>query len=164
MLHASYGPAAVRAAVRERLLDSDGAGAQQLRSKLIDWLSAHVPDGLLPRAPPHERREAWLYEYCHDAETYRLSDAALHFALCGMRVLRLRHLRGELPGPPCAATNEAAIADAAAAVGDAAAAHGGRPHPAHPPTPAGIMLNSTWLLIAGLLLLVAACWQAMMPS
>eukprot|EP00966_Prymnesium_polylepis_P116824 2699640-Prymnesium_polylepis.1 len=67
-LQAGYTPAAVRATVRTQLFESQDAGAQQLREKLVDWLAAHVPDGVLPEGSSAERREHWLHVLCHDAE------------------------------------------------------------------------------------------------
>ncbi|KAL1502928.1 hypothetical protein AB1Y20_011000 [Prymnesium parvum] len=107
-LLAKYTPRHLLGAVRAYLAADDRpADAQLRREKLFDWLAAHVPPGVLPHAPPAARREAWLYEMCHDQQTYELTDAALSYALCRMRVLELReegegeaHAVGEGGGEP----------------------------------------------------------------
>ena len=65
----AYGPKRTCDAVRHRVLDDTTAA--ETREKLLEWLGAHVPMGLLPHAPEEERREAWLHSYCHD-EAYRM--------------------------------------------------------------------------------------------
>ena len=145
-LHARYGPAEVRAEVRARLSEPTAA-AQLRREELVNWLAAHVPEGFMPSLDTAARRDEWLHGYCHDVETYALTDAALSFALCGMHVLQLREL------------------ESAAAADGAPASTSGTvfPHPPNPPT-APLARSSDWLLYAAALVLVpvlvAAAWHA----
>ena len=83
-----YTPRAICEIVRRVLESSTDPAAGEIREKLVDWLGAHIPAGMLPRSPMAERRSTWLHTYCHD-ELYRMTEPALLFALCGMRILRL---------------------------------------------------------------------------
>jgi len=111
-LHDRYTPRAICDIVRRKVLDSTEAAATEMREKLIDWLGAHIPAGMLPRSPMAERRSTWLHTYCHDAE-YRMTEPALLLALCGMRVLRV-----EWPSAS-SASSAAGAAEVARALGRA---------------------------------------------
>ena len=108
-LWSRYSPRAICAIVRRTVFESSSEGAAELREKIVDWLAAHVPPGLLTTSPMADRRSTWLHTYCHDVE-YVVTDAALLYALCGMHVLRVRPLLpspslapSEVPPPPAAA-------------------------------------------------------------
>ena len=105
-----YTPAAVCEIVRRKVLDSTEPAAAELREKLVDWLGAHIPAGMLPGSPMAERRSTWLHTYCHD-EQYRMTEPALLFALCGMNILHLdwpsaaRAIAGPAVGPAATRTD-----------------------------------------------------------
>eukprot|EP00811_Abedinium_folium_P005415 NODE_1498_length_2457_cov_8.255794.p1 GENE.NODE_1498_length_2457_cov_8.255794~~NODE_1498_length_2457_cov_8.255794.p1 ORF type:complete len:710 (+),score=202.10 NODE_1498_length_2457_cov_8.255794:320-2131(+) len=92
----AYTPAAIRAIIRQSILESSAPGTQALREKIVDWLRAQCPMGFRPDAAD-ARQEAWVFEQCHEGEVMRLRDAALNFLLLRMRVLsgeRLARLYG----------------------------------------------------------------------
>jgi hypothetical protein len=83
-----YTPSAICEIVRRKVLSSTEPAAGELREKLVDWLGAHIPAGMLPGRPMAERRATWLHTYCHD-DSYRMTEPALIFALCGMHILQV---------------------------------------------------------------------------
>jgi len=82
----AYSPGSIRAWLRKEILESTAEGAQARREKLLDWLRAHIPLGYQDQAAPSDRMGSWVFDQCHD-EGYRMTDAALNFLLCRMRIL-----------------------------------------------------------------------------
>ncbi len=81
-----YSPARMRDELRATIFEaSDGA---ETREKMYDWLRSNVPVGFCDDLDADARQCKWLHEMCHDAD-YRVTDAALSFMLCRMRVLEL---------------------------------------------------------------------------
>ena len=79
-----YTPGRMRAELRAKIFEaSDGA---ETREKMYDWMRANVPVGFCDDLAADERQSKWLHEMCHDCN-YRVTDAALSFMLCRMRVL-----------------------------------------------------------------------------
>ncbi|CAE7218316.1 unnamed protein product [Symbiodinium natans] len=126
-LLAAYTPARICAVLRREVLESKALGTQALRESLVDWLKAQVPPGFRPGAPEAERRETWLYSYCHDEEG-RMTDEALRYMLCRMHILSpdslvcsaAGHSREQLTlHPPTTHQNQTrASASAASQLGD----------------------------------------------
>jgi len=82
-----YTPSEIRKLVRDEIVDSKGTDAEAIRSKLYDYLRAAMPEGFRPGNDHSIRQEAFLFEKCHD-DTYRMTDVALNFLLCRMRIFK----------------------------------------------------------------------------
>eukprot|EP00434_Breviolum_minutum_P008563 symbB.v1.2.007554.t2/scaffold432.1/size246310/4 len=85
-LFKEYVPAKLRQILREEIFESKGSGTQALREKMTNWLSAHIPHAFRPSEGVEQRREAWLYQWCHDEE-FRITNEALNYMLCCMHIL-----------------------------------------------------------------------------
>jgi len=82
-----YGVREIRSMLRQDICECKDSGSEAIRSKLVDWLKASVPDGFKPWSDRVQRQEDWLFEQCFD-ENYVMTDTALNFLLCRMRILQ----------------------------------------------------------------------------
>lgn len=172
-----YTPREICEVVRRKVLEPSTAipAAGELREKLVDWLGAHIPAGMLPDRPTDERRATWLHTYCHD-EAYRMTEPALRFALCGMRILKVewpsahaaaprpdgRPPNGERSGGGGRAGAGAVPAAATVRIVDGppqpdARRHQAGVHPAPPPPPGvGAGSSAGWVLACAVLVVAIA--------
>jgi hypothetical protein len=79
-----YTPSRIRTVLRAAIFEASGGA--ETREKVYDWLRGNIPAGFCDDSDTEERQAKWLHDMCHDAD-YRVTDAALSFMLCRMRVL-----------------------------------------------------------------------------
>eukprot|EP00930_Biecheleria_cincta_P056320 TRINITY_DN42465_c0_g1_i1.p1 TRINITY_DN42465_c0_g1~~TRINITY_DN42465_c0_g1_i1.p1 ORF type:complete len:719 (-),score=101.83 TRINITY_DN42465_c0_g1_i1:262-2370(-) len=119
-LLATYTPSAIRCHLRKAVFETAREGSQALREKLLDWLRSNIPQGFRPGELEAARQEAWIFQTCHD-ESFRVTDEALNFLLCGMHIL----CADRIASPAAAWTPRVQRAESCAA-GDASGSHDGQ--------------------------------------
>jgi len=87
-LYENYTPNFIAKFIIKNIFNSTESTAVIIKDKIYNWLRANIPQGFMSHKSLEERREKWLYEYCHD-DNYEIRIEAIYYMLIRMSIIKL---------------------------------------------------------------------------